>query len=159
AVTASAAGFVKTQNLAVDATTSGNVIAASVVSENVDSQAPEPPPVPSSSLSGQVLATVQNSVSATVSIALSGAAAITDTAMDTEAYLDHVTAQPHTGFTTPAVQVQAVNNSLVVSGSGGSAIVLSGRPRAVSGALSGAISVATSSNTTLAYIESSSVSI
>ncbi|WP_082540812.1 leukotoxin LktA family filamentous adhesin [Pseudolabrys sp. Root1462] len=158
AVVPSAAGFVKTGALDVDAKTSGNVIAASLVSQVVDSSAPEPPPVPASSLSGQVLAAVQNTVTATISISLSGASAITDTAMDTEAYLDHVTTQRGTA-SNPYVQVQAVNNSLVVSGAGGAAITLAGRPRPTSGALSGAIAVASSSNTTLAYIQSSTVNI
>ncbi len=158
AVVPSAAGFVKTGTLDVDAKTSGNVIAASLVSQVVDSSAPEPPPVPASSLSGQVLAAVQNTVTATISISLSGASAITDTAMDTEAYLDHVTTQRGIA-STPYVQVQAVNNSLVVSGAGGAAITLAGRPRPTSGAMSGAIAVASSSNTTLAYIQSSTVNI
>ncbi|MBS0536807.1 MAG: leukotoxin LktA family filamentous adhesin [Proteobacteria bacterium] len=158
AVVPSAAGFVNTGTLDVNAKTSGNVIAASLVSQVVDSSAPNTPPTPPSSQAAALLGIVRDTVTATISISLSGASAITDTAMDTEAYLDHVTTQRGTA-SNPYVQVQAVNNSLVVSGAGGAAITLAGKPRPTSGAMSGAIAVASSSNTTLAYIQASTVNI
>ena len=155
----SAAGYVDTGTLDVIAKTSGNVIAASLVSENVDSSAQSPAPIPSSSPAAAILGTVQQGVTANVAISVAGASAVTDSALDTAAYLNGATVNFHGASSAPSVQVEAGDDALIVSGSGGSAITLQGFPRPTSGALSGAISVESSSNNTLAYIESSSVNI
>ena len=158
AIVPSAAGYVDTGMLDVLAKTSGNVINASLVSENVDSGAPNtPPPIPSGSPAAAILGVAQQAVTASVAISLAGASAVTDSALDTEAYINGATVNFHGSSSSPSVQVQAADDALIVSGR--AAITLQGSPRPTSGALSGAISVEASSNTTLAYIESSTVSI
>ena len=156
----SAAGFIKTNTLVVDAKTSGNAMAISLVSEFADSTASEEDEddddddLVAGSPAATLLTAVGQVITDTVSLTLSGASAITDSSVDTEAWISG--AKINNNGDAQSVQVQAVNDSLLVSASGGVAITIMGRSE-FNGAISGAISVEASNNDTLAYIDSSTL--
>ncbi|WP_210255003.1 hypothetical protein, partial [Methylocapsa sp. S129] len=139
----------------VYAKTSGNSIVAALVAQAIDSTPSPTSPIPGQSASQRLLQLANSASTSTVSVAIAGASAITDSAVKTAAYVDGATIDL-TGQST-ALTVQATNDMLVADGSGGAAIVQPGATVESSAAISGAIAAESSSNSTLAYVESSTV--
>lgn len=94
------------------------------------------------------------------SIDIAGSSAVSQTGVDTSAYISGVTINPSNPYafgTAPFVQVQALNSSIMDNGSGAAALNLAGSDKP-SAAVSGAISVAISQNATTAYISNTTIS-
>ncbi len=152
AVPANFAPSVNAGGVEVYAKTSGNAIAASLVAQVADTTPNPTSPIPGQSASQRLAQLASSTSSVSVSIAAAAASSVIDSAVKTAAYVNGAT------VTSSALTVEATNDMLVASGSGGAAIVVAGATVNAAGALSGAIAIDSSSNSTLAYIESSTVS-
>ncbi|HEY1943653.1 MAG TPA: leukotoxin LktA family filamentous adhesin, partial [Roseiarcus sp.] len=147
-------GSVTAGSIDVTAETAGNDVVGAIAAQKSGSST-APSPAPSSSGANQALAAVQSQTSSSVSLAISGTAAFTDTALTTAAYLD--SAVVYGQGAAPLLEVQATNNTLIVSGSGAAAYAAGNSTQAVTAAVSAAAAADSNSDSTLAYIEGSQV--
>ncbi len=146
------AGSVTADRVDVTAKTTGNDVVGAIAAQKSD-PTPAPAPTPPSSKAASLLGTVGQTTSS-VSLAISGTAAIDDTALTTAAYL--YSAVVHGQGTTPALDVEATNNMLIADGSAAAYAAKESEPKAVV-AVSAAAAVDSNSDSTRAYIEGSKV--
>ena len=163
-------GSINTDNLSVNATTSGRMTAVSVaaaISEpsvsNFASKASAVGGAATGGAAGAGLAASKLSAGSGAStdgfsIDVAGSSSVTDVALGTSAYIQGATVNRFTATSTTATtSVQALNDTILDNGSGSASVNLAGSSGSGSVAVGGAISVGISSNATLAYISDSTI--
>jgi hypothetical protein len=170
--TSGTGGHIRSRNVVVDATTAGRVTVASVAAVESDPLAKQGYVAKAKTLyqasSGggfEALlekakqAAQSSSGTSSYSIDIAGSSAASNTSLDTTAYIKGVTVNsgnPYLAADAPAIQVQALNDTIITNGSGSAALNLADGKDS-NAAIGGAITVALSSNTTKAYISNSTI--
>ncbi|MBB4256287.1 leukotoxin LktA family filamentous adhesin [Bradyrhizobium sp. CIR3A] len=158
-------GAVNVDNLTLSATTSGRITTAAVAASISEPQASSFSDKAGAAGAGATggaagVATAASKIGSTsgsstdgFSIDLAGSSAIGDVALGTSAYIRNTTVNKYTtaGTVTTNTIVQALNDTMLNSGSGSAALNLAGAS-AQGAAIGGAIAAAMSNNATLAYI-------
>ncbi|MBR1266082.1 leukotoxin LktA family filamentous adhesin [Bradyrhizobium sp. AUGA SZCCT0222] len=163
-------GTIAVDHLAVSATTSGRMTAASIaaaISEpSVSDFANKAGAVGAAATGGAdgvgiAMARISQSSGASsdgFSIDIAGSSSISDVSLGTKASIAGVTINRFTGSSTGAsTLVQALNDTVLNNGSGSAAANLAGSAASGSVAVAGAIAVAMSNNATVAYIDNTTI--
>ncbi len=148
------AGSVTADSVDVTAKTAGNDLVGAIAAQKSDAN-PAPAPTPANSKAASLLGTVQGQTTSSVSLAISGTAAIDDTALTTAAYID--SAVVHGEGAASTLDVQATNNMLIANGSGAAAYAAGNPDQEATVAVSAAAAADSNSDSTLAYIEGARV--
>ncbi|PDT90960.1 leukotoxin LktA family filamentous adhesin [Bradyrhizobium sp. Y36] len=158
-------GAVNVDNLTISATTSGRITTAAVAASISEPQASSFSDKAGAAGAGATggaagVATAASKIGSSsgsstdgFSIDLAGSSSIGDVALGTSAYIRNTTVNKYTtaGTVTTSTIVQALNDTMLNSGSGSAALNLAGAS-AQGAAIGGAIAAAMSNNATLAYI-------
>jgi len=163
-------GSINTDNLSVDATTSGRMtavsIAAAISEPSVSDFASKASAVGGAATGGAAGAGLAASKitagsgasSDGFSIDAAGSSSVTDVALATSAYIHNTTINRFTTTATTAkTSVQALNDTILDNGSGSASLNLAGSSASQSVAVGGAISVGMSNNATQAYISGTTI--
>ncbi|MBR1143695.1 leukotoxin LktA family filamentous adhesin [Bradyrhizobium sp. AUGA SZCCT0431] len=163
-------GTIAVDHLAVSATTSGRMTAASIaaaISEpSVSDFANKAGAVGAAATGGAdgvgiAMARISQSSGASndgFSIDIAGSSSVSDVSLGTTASVTGVTINRFTGSsTTASTLVQALNDTVLNNGSGSAAANLAGSAASGSVAVAGAIAVAMSNNATVAYIDNTTI--
>lgn len=152
-------GSLHADTLTVNATTYGIATAASVAATLASST-----PSMGSTFLGKFLsvtdisaygakASGQTGPPPSFSLSLSGSSSVVVSAMTTKAYIDGASLDRHSATGGMAVDVQAVNNTILQIGAGSAALDFATNPATQSAAVAGAVAVGISDNMTTAYVK------